>query len=203
MRILAFLTIFVPKKRNRVDNIGFLNNTERFPLFYSLAVVTMAVLLAAFIHDSSVMELKVDFPADDAAGFYVGQAGTVTLVSLWFAAGALAAMIVSLCAGPIWLQAVVFLAVSGVLLALLRPLVRRYVTPKAVRTNVDGVIGTEGYVTADIDNVRAVGSVKLGGMTWTARSTDGSVIPTGTLVKVDRIEGVKAFVTPVKEPVKS
>lgn len=57
LRILAFLTIFVPKKRNRVDNIGFLNNTERVSLFYSLAVVTMAVLLAAFIHDSSVMEL--------------------------------------------------------------------------------------------------------------------------------------------------
>ena len=43
--------------------------------------------------------------------FFLIEAGTVTLVSLWFAAGALAAMIVSLCAGPIWLQAVVFLAV--------------------------------------------------------------------------------------------
>ena len=132
--------------------------------------------------------------------FFLIEAGTVTLVSLWFAAGALAAMIVSLCAGPIWLQAVVFLAVSGVFLALLRPLVRRYVTPKAVRTNVDGVIGTEGYVTADIDNVRAVGSVKLGGMTWTARSSSGAPISAGTQVVVDRVEGVKVFVSPVKVP---
>ena len=40
--------------------------------------------------------------------------------------------------------------------------------------------------------------MKLGAMEWTARSTDGSIIPQGTLVKVDRIEGVKAFVTPVE-----
>ena len=60
------------------------------------------------------------------------------------------------------------------------------------------IVDAQGYVTADIDNLSATGSVKLGAMEWTARSTDGSIISEGTLVKVDRIEGVKAFVTPVQ-----
>ena len=60
------------------------------------------------------------------------------------------------------------------------------------------VIGSRGYVTADIDNVSAVGKVKLGAMEWTARSTTGEKIPAGTLVQVDKIEGVKVFVTMVE-----
>ena len=87
-----------------------------------------------------------------------------------------------------------------VLLALLRPLVKRYVTPRITATNVDSVIGSTGLVTAAIDNVSAVGQVKLGAMEWTARSTSGQPIPAGTLVKVDRIEGVKAFVSPAEVP---
>jgi len=130
--------------------------------------------------------------------FLVTEASTVTMVSLWFAAGALAALIVSLLGGAIWLQALVFLAVSAVLLALLRPLVRKFVTPKVTRTNVDAVIGSRGYVTADIDNASAAGQVKLGAMVWTARSTSGEPIAAGTLVKVDKIEGVKAFVSPAE-----
>ena len=58
-------------------------------------------------------------------------------------------------------------------------------------------VGSEGYVTADIDNLAATGTVKLGAMEWTARSADGSAIKAGTRVKVERIEGVKAFVSPV------
>ena len=130
--------------------------------------------------------------------FLVTEASTVTMVSLWFAAGALAALIVSLLGGAIWLQTLVFLAVSAVLLALLRPLVRKFVTPKVTRTNVDAVIGSRGYVTADIDNASAAGQVKLGAMVWTARSTSGEPIAAGTLVKVDKIEGVKAFVSPAE-----
>lgn len=132
--------------------------------------------------------------------FLAAEASTVTLVSLWFASGALAAMIVSLLHGAVWLQITVFLAVSAVLLAALRPLVRKYVTPKLTATNVDSVIGSTGLVTAAIDNVSACGQVKLGAMVWTARSTDGAPIPEGTLVKVDRIEGVKVYVSPAQMP---
>ena len=133
--------------------------------------------------------------------FLLVEAATVTMVSLWFAAGALAVMIVSLLGGAVWLQAAVFLLASIVLLTALRPLVRKYVTPRLTATNVDSVIGSTGLVTAAIDNVAASGQVKLGAMVWTARSTSGEPISEGTLVKVDRIEGVKAFVSPAKERV--
>ena len=130
--------------------------------------------------------------------FLVAEAATVSMVSLWFAAGSLAALIVSVTGGSVGLQIFVALAVSAVLLACLRPLVRKHFTPGLTKTNVDAVIGSCGYVTADIDNVSATGTVKLGAMEWTARSTTGTPIPKGTLVKVDRIEGVKAFVTPAQ-----
>lgn len=132
--------------------------------------------------------------------FLVTEASTVTLVSLWFAAGSLAAMIVSLLSGAIWLQVAVFLAVSAILLTALRPLVRKYVTPKLTRTNIDSVIGSTGLVTVAIDNVAAAGQVKLGAMVWTARSTSGETIPEGTLVRVDKIEGVKVLVSPAEVP---
>ena len=132
--------------------------------------------------------------------FLVTEAATVTMVSLWFAAGSLAALAASLLHAPVWLQVVLFLAVSALLLAALRPMARKHFTPKLSKTNVDAIVGSRGYVTADIDNVSATGTVKLGAMEWTARSTAGCAIPKGTLVQVDKIEGVKAFVTPVEVP---
>ena len=133
--------------------------------------------------------------------FILVEASTVTMVSIWFVIGSLAAMIVSFLGGQFWLQIVVFLAVSAVLLIALRPITKKFLSPRIVKTNVDSVIGAKGRVTASIDNVEAKGQVKLGAMEWTARSTDGSPIEKDTLVTVDRIEGVKVFVTPVKEEV--
>ena len=132
--------------------------------------------------------------------FLAAEAATVSMVSLWFAVSALVALLVALLGGPGWLQGTLFLVISAVLLALLRPLVKRYVTPRITATNVDSVIGSTGLVTTAIDNVSAVGQVKLGAMEWTARSTSGQPIPAGTLVKVDKIEGVKAFVSPAEVP---
>lgn len=130
--------------------------------------------------------------------FLMIEGASVSMVSLWFGAGALAALIVALIGGEIWLQVLVFFTVSIVLLAALRPLARKYFTPKLARTNVDSVIGQTGTVTADIDNVSARGQVKLASMEWTARSTSGDPIPAGTLIRVDRIEGVKVFVSPLQ-----
>ena len=130
--------------------------------------------------------------------FLTVESSTVTMVSLWFADGSLAALITALAGGQLWLQIVVFFAVSILLLASLRPLVKKYFIPKITRTNVDSVIGTQGLVTVPIDNIAAQGQVKLGGVEWTARSTSGEPIGEGTLVRVDRIEGVKALVTPVQ-----
>ena len=123
------------------------------------------------------------------------------LVSIWFAAGALVAMVASMLSAPMWLQTVLFVVVSGGLLALLWPVVRKFLNPGITKTNVDAVIGTVGIVTAAIDNVSATGQVKLGAMVWTARSTSGEPIAEGTLVRADRIEGVKVFVSPAESTV--
>ena len=131
--------------------------------------------------------------------FLVAEAGTVALVSLWFAAGALAALVAALLGGGMLWQMGMFLLVSAGLLLALRPWAKRYLNPKITRTNVDSVIGSAGLVTCEVDNVKATGQVKLGAMEWTARSTSGDPIPAGTMVTVDSIEGVKVFVTPVKE----
>lgn len=133
-----------------------------------------------------------------AVGFLVLEGCTVALVSLWFALGSLAALALSLLGAAFWLQVLIFLTVSCLLLALLRPTLRKYV--KTTKTNVDSVPGTLGLVTEPIDNVTCQGQVKLGAMTWTARSTSGASISAGTQVVVDRVEGVKVFVSPIRVP---
>ena len=134
--------------------------------------------------------------------FLIAEGATVSLVSLWFAAGAVVAMFAALLGAGAWLQTGLFLVVSGALLLMLRPIVRRYLVPKITPTNVDSLVGATGLVTETIDNVTASGQVMLGAMEWTARSTTGENIPQGTLIRVDRIEGVKVYVTPVNVPEK-
>ena len=133
-----------------------------------------------------------------AVVFLLIEGNTVMLVSVWFAAGGLVAMLAALLGAPFWLQLILFLGISAGLLALLRPLVRKYLKPKITATNVDSLIGSQGYITETVDNLAATGQVKLGAMPWTARSTDGTPIETGTLVRVDRIEGVRLFVSPAE-----
>lgn len=131
--------------------------------------------------------------------FSVGEAITVGLTSVWFAVGALGALLCALAGGNMWLQIGVFLALSGLTLALVRPLAKKFLTPGYSATNADRVIGQEAVVTQTIDNLRGQGQVNIAGQTWTARSQDDAVIPEGELVRVLRIEGVKVFVKPREE----
>ena len=128
--------------------------------------------------------------------FLVVEGATVSLVSLWFAVGSLGALVADLLGAPEWLQMLLFLVLSSVLLACLRPFIKKFIKPKVTATNTDSVIGSAGYVTEDIDNLSARGQVKLGGMFWSARSTSGALIQQGTKITVDKIEGVKVFVSP-------
>lgn len=132
--------------------------------------------------------------------FGILEATTVTLVSIWFLGGSLAAMIAAMAGANIWLQIVLFLAVSAALLACLRPLVKKYIKPNVTATNADALVGQDAIVTEPIDNLEAQGAVRIGGVTWSARSTAGQSIPAGTQVRVDRIEGVKLFVTQAGVP---
>ena len=129
--------------------------------------------------------------------FLILEGATAAMVSVWFAGGALAAMVTTLLTDEVWLQILAFFAVSAVLLALLRPFARRLTATKKTATNVDSVIGKTGVVLEEIDNLAPAGQVKLDAMTWTARSTAGEKISAGAVVKVDRVEGVKLFVTEV------
>ena len=112
------------------------------------------------------------------------EAATAGLVSIWFMCGAVAALLSTFLGAALWLQT-----------ALVRKM-----SAKAVPTNLDRAIGSHARVTEDIDNEAGTGAVYVDGKTWTARSSDGSVIPIGTKVTVERMEGVKLFVTPERTP---
>lgn len=122
------------------------------------------------------------------------------LVSIWFAFGALAAMISAMFHAPLWLQGVWFFAVSVVSLLLTRPLAKKYVNARTTPTNADMAIGRDCVVTEEIDNVRGTGAVTVGGKIWTARmaAPDGRA-EQGRVLRVVRIEGVKLIVEELPE----
>ena len=117
------------------------------------------------------------------------------LISIWFALGALAALLSAILGAPIWLQVLWFVIVSVVTLALTRPLAKKYVNGRAVPTNADMLIGKECVVVEDIDNVKGEGAVSVGGKVWTARCvSDDLKAAKDDVLTVVRIEGVKLIV---------
>ena len=122
------------------------------------------------------------------------------LVSIWFALGALAAMISAMLKAPLWLQVVWFVAVSALSLLLTRPLAKKYVNAHTTPTNADMAIGQDCVVTEEIDNIRGTGTVTVGGKIWTARmaSPDGKAAK-GETLRVLRIEGVKLIVEEISD----
>ncbi len=126
----------------------------------------------------------------------VVEISTVSLTSLWFAAGALVALVVSLLGGPFWLQVVLFLVTAIILLLLVRPLSVKILSKKAEKTNVESLIGKDAVVTEDIDNIAGKGEAAVDGVIWTARmkERDGKC-PKGSICIVERIEGVKIILT--------
>ena len=120
------------------------------------------------------------------------------LISIWFARGALAALVSALLHAPLWLQIVWFLAVSIAALALTRPLAKKYINAKTQPTNADMLIGKECVVRESIDNVLGAGAVSVDGKVWTARTENDDIkVPEGSRAVVVRIEGVKLIVKPL------
>lgn len=126
----------------------------------------------------------------------VVEAATVSLTSIWFAAGALAALISAAFDAPIELQVIWFIIVSGVTLYFTRPLAKKYLNSKRTATNADRVLDSVCIVTEEIDNFAGTGTVSVGGKLWTARSKTGDKISKGETVKAMSIEGVKLIVVP-------
>ncbi len=134
--------------------------------------------------------------------FLVAEGATAAVTTIWFAAGALAAMLAAIFGLHLWVQIVLFVAVSIGLLIAFRPLLKKYITPKKTATNVDALVGTKGIIVERVDNIAGTGRVKLGSLDWSARSENGECIEVGVVVNVEKIQGVKAFVSPVNVPVK-
>lgn len=129
--------------------------------------------------------------------FVVVECFTVGLVSIWFAGGALVAMIFAMAGTEAIWQDVAFVVVSGLLLVITRPFVKKFLMNKKAKTNYQSVIGEVAKVTEKIDNYNQTGAAFIDGKEWTARSTDNTVIiENGSLAEVVAIEGVKLLVKP-------
>ena len=120
--------------------------------------------------------------------FIAVEAATVNLVSIWFIGGSVAGLVCAILGAPTLLQFAVFILVSALLLALLRPLLKKYLR------------GQEALVTEDIDNLRETGAIRINGVLWTAKSVDDTQIPSGSRVVIARIEGAKVYVKPAGVP---
>lgn len=133
-----------------------------------------------------------------AVVFFIIEAATISLAGIWFAIGAVCAMITALLGAPVWLQVVWFVLISVILLIATRPLAKKYVNGRRQPTNADRLLGQTVRVTERIDNIDGTGAAFADGKTWTARSEDDSIIEPGALVEVRRIEGVKLIVASEK-----
>lgn len=121
---------------------------------------------------------------------FVIESFTIGFLVFWFGIGALAALVASLFISNIWIQSLIFIIVSSLLLIFTKPLVKKFVKEKdVIPTNVYSIIGKEGIVVEKIDTLNGVGKVKVNGELWSATSSEN--IEKGTKVKVLKVNGVK------------
>lgn len=127
--------------------------------------------------------------------FAVLEIVTVGLTSIWFAGGALAALLAyAVGLNELW-QLIIFVAVSLILLFFTRPWAMKYLKPRLVKTNYEDAIDKDVCVTETIDNMKRTGTAVLKGQEWTARAyEDGRIFEEGTIVKVKEIRGVTMYV---------
>ncbi len=133
--------------------------------------------------------------------FLVVEMGTVSLVSIWFVGGSLAAFLVSFVVREPWIEVVVFLVVSLILLFLVRPIASKFSVKKKdqIQSGAQALVGKRAVVTEEIDNLHAKGEVQINGQYWGAKTEDDYVkIHKDTVVIVDDVEGVKLIVKELK-----
>lgn len=126
------------------------------------------------------------------------EASILNLVTLWFAIGAGVAFLFALFGFSFFIQSIVFVVVSGVLLIFLRKFVKGFLTPRKLKNNFERLTGEEAEVVEAIDNLKASGQVQIRGQFWSARSIDEQPIQKGEIVKIVKVEGVKLLVKNIK-----
>lgn len=131
-----------------------------------------------------------------AAGiFFIIEIATVGFLVFWFGIGALIAMIVSFFVPDIYVQALIFIVTSTLLVFLTKPLVNKFIDKdKKVATNAYSIIGRIGIVTKEINPIMGTGQIKIAGEVWSAKTNSDEVIPENTEVEIVEIDGVKAVV---------
>jgi len=123
------------------------------------------------------------------------EAVTFQMVAIWFAFGALAAIIPSLLGANIWIQFAVFLIVSVVALIGTRPFVKKVLKLRQVHTNADSLIGQVGVVVVDsVEGEITSGRIVVSSQEWAACTEDGMELRKGDRVLVKKIEGVRLIV---------
>ena len=130
--------------------------------------------------------------------FAVIEAATLGLATVWFAIGAGVAMVMDLCGAPLAAQIITMIVVSIISFIICFIWIRPKIDKKgkvAEPTNADRVIGMQATVREAINNLAAEGVVLCDGKEWSARSISGELIPAGTVVTVEAIEGVKLMVS--------
>ena len=131
-----------------------------------------------------------------AIGFVVLEAMTLNLVSIWFAVGSAAALLSCLVTGSFRVQAVVFIAVSGVCLLAFKPLAKR-LHKQPTPTNGDRALGREARVLTPV-SAQQTGRVRLDGVDWSARcATPGDTLTPGQACRVTEIHSTLLIVEPI------
>ena len=131
-----------------------------------------------------------------AAGiFFIVEIATVGFLVFWFGIGALVAMLSSFFIPDVYIQTIIFLVTSTLLIFLTKPFVNKFMKKdKTIPTNAYSIIGRIGIVTKEINSVLGTGQVKIGGEVWSAKVKTDETIPVGTEITVIEIDGVKAVV---------
>lgn len=192
--------IFLPVRTLSGELMGLYENLSPYNKCIGITLLTVLLMLGpAYVYcmrslKGGADEMMTIIWIAAIIIFGIAEAATAGLVSIWFVAGAAAALVVTELGGTLWLQFVVFLAVSIAALIATRPIARKMLDKTIVPTNADRVLHRTAKVTERIDNENAAGAVYADGKTWSARSEDGAVIEKGKLVRVIRMEGVKLFV---------
>ena len=118
------------------------------------------------------------------------EISTAALVSIWFIASSILALLASIFIDNVLIQFAIFV-IGGIIFLLTT---RKFLTNKLVKqekTNLDRIIGMRGVVTEDIDDL-VIGEVLVDGKKWSAISKEK--LKKGDKVKIIKIEGVKLIV---------
>ena len=183
-------------------NNMFTHLTENYEA--CVAVILFAIGMCMLLFDKNLLKKVIGLDIMDSGTFLLlADRGYITGRTVPIITGGVTDMvhyINPIPAGLVLTGIVVSVSVSALMLALLRPVLKKYLRVKPTKTNADRLLGQEALVTEDIDNLRETGAIRINGVLWTAKSVDDTQIPSGSRVVIARIEGAKVYVKPAGVP---